>query len=187
MLYKTAILVFFYLFPYFSFATWLDFEELQAGDTFNYKAYQFEEFQIKASKYFNNQTVTYYGFLLQANVGDSNYGENFLAVDTGSRFYQPGVEISHSEQQAFDLNYIEVGRVYEQDGYFIVTFIALDASDNIITQQTFQIVYGLAALDINRDFRNMHRLLINAVYISSIDDSVARFALDNIDLTLSQY
>lgn len=167
-------------------AAWIDFEELPQGKVFSYKAYFNDDFQIKASKYYGKGTVTYYGFLLEANVGDSNQGENFLSVDSGSYYFVPGISITHKDNTLFDLNYIEVGKLYEHDGYFYVRLTALDEQGVVITEQLAEINYGLASVNFNEQFKGISELLINAVYIDDLQDSVARFAIDNIDVTLSE-
>lgn len=169
-----------------SHATWIDFEELADGKAFSYKAYTFDDYQIKASKYYGQGILTYYGFLLQANMGDSNEGENFLTVDSGSHYFLPGITISHKGDQLFDLNYLELGKLYDHDGYFQIKISALDALGELITEQYIDISYGLATVPINNQFINISRLLINGVYVDDLKDSVARFAIDNIDLTLSE-
>ena len=91
MKYLYIIFLFFTCLSLPSRAAWIDFEELVQGKVFNYKAYFYDNFQIKASKYYGKGTVTYYGFLLEANIGDSNEGENFLSVDSGSDYFLPGI------------------------------------------------------------------------------------------------
>ena len=165
-------------------AVWLDFEELEQGKSYSYKAYTFEGFQIKASKYYGQGTVTYYGFLLQKNLGDSNQGENFLSVDSGSNYFLPGISIEHKNKHLFNLNYLELGKLYDQDGYFQIKLTALDAQGNTISEQDVEINYGLASIPFNDQFINISQLLINGVYVQDINNSVARFAIDNLDVTL---
>ncbi|MCP4320844.1 MAG: hypothetical protein GY787_03105 [Alteromonadales bacterium] len=186
MKYLYLILLLFSCISFTSNATWIDFEELQRGKVFSYKAYLYDNFQIKASKYFGKGTVTYYGFLLQANLGDSNEGENYLAVDSGSYYFLPGISIEHKKSALFDLNYIEIGKLYAHDGYFHVRLTALDAQGNIISEQLVEINYGLATVNFNNQFKKISQLLVNAVFVDELQDSVARFAIDNIDVTISE-
>lgn len=170
-----------------SHATWIDFEELPQSKEFSYKAYTFEGYQIKASKYYGQGIVTYYGFLLQANMGDSNEGENFLSVDSGSYYFLPGITISRKDNALFNLNYLELGKLYDHDGYFQIKLSALDKKGDLITEQYIDISYGLATISLNEHFKNISLLLINGVYVDDLKDTVARFAIDNVDLTLSEY
>jgi len=186
MKYLRIVMLFITCLSLSSNAAWIDFEELQQQKVFNYKAYFYDDFQIKASKYYGKGTVTYYGFLLEANIGDHNEGENFLGVDSGSFYFLPGISIEHKESAQFDLNYIEIGKLYEHDGYFYIRMTALDKQGNIITEQLVEINYGLATVNFNNQFKNISQLLINAVFVDDLQNSVARFAIDNIDVTLSE-
>ncbi|PKG40540.1 hypothetical protein [Psychromonas sp. Urea-02u-13] len=55
----------------------------------------------------------------------------------------------------------------------------------MIKEEQFVISEALTRIELGEKFQNMHELLINAVYVDDIDNSVARFALDNIDLSVS--
>ena len=169
----------------FSSAEWIDFEDLMIGKEFNYKPYSSQEFEFKASRYFKGGSLFYYDFKIAANLGDSNNSENFLAIDFGSNSCLPGIAVKHKEAQPFDLHAFDIGRIYEQDGEFSVSLLALDIEGKVVNEQLFVISEPLTRIELDEKFQNVHELLINAVYVDDIDNSVARFALDNIDISVS--
>lgn len=185
MKFKSILLTVALLFTPFVSAEWVDFEDLAAGKEFNYKPYYSQGFEFKASRYFEGGTLFYYDFKIAANLGNSNESENFLSIDAGNNSCLPGISVKHKEVQAFDFNALDIGRIYEHDGEFSVSLLALDAAGKVLAEQIVVISEPLTRIELGDKFKNIHELLINSVYVGDIDNSVARFALDNIDINLN--
>jgi len=185
MLLKICIWIGFCLFSTLLRAEWIDFEDLYIGQEFNYKPYLSQEFEFKASRYFKGGTLFYYDFKLAANLGDSNTSENFLSIDAGNNSCLPGISVKHKEVQPFDFHAFDIGKIYENDGEFSVSLLALDADGKVVTEQVIVIAEPLTRIELGDNFKNIHELLINPVYVDDIDNSVARFALDNIDISVT--
>ncbi len=185
MKFQNSVLVIMVFFSSLVCAEWIDFEDLMVGKEFNYKPYSSQEFEFKASRYFEGGSLFYYDFKIAANLGDSNNSENFLSIDFGSNSCLPGIAVKHKEAQPFDLHGFDIGRIYEHDGEFSISLLALDGEGKLVKQQQFVISEPLTRIELDGKFQNVHELLITAVYVQDIDSSVARFALDNIDISVS--
>lgn len=175
------------LFTPLSLAEWVDFEDLSSGKEFNYKPYASQEFEFKASRYFDGGTLFYYDFKIAANLGDSNQSENFLSIDMGSNSCAPGISIKHKEQLLFDFYAFDIGKIYDHDGEFSLNLLGLDREGKVIAEQLLVISSPLSRIELKEKFFGVHEVLINAVYVNDIDNSVARFALDNIDISPSNH
>lgn len=185
MKFKSLLMSILLLSTSFVHAEWVDFEDLTIGNEFNYKPYYSQDFEFKASRYFKGGTLFYYDFKIAANLGNSNNSENFLSIDAGNNSCLPGISVKHKEVQAFDFHAFDIGRIYDHDGEFSVSLLALDAQGKVVTEQIIVITEPLMRIELDEKFKNIHELLINAVYVDDLDSSVARFALDNIDISAS--
>ncbi|PKF60320.1 hypothetical protein CW745_15865 [Psychromonas sp. psych-6C06] len=186
-LYKCYMFITCILFTPLSLAEWVDFEDLSSGKEFNYKPYASQEFEFKASRYFDGGTLFYYDFKIAANLGDSNQSENFLSIDMGSNSCAPGISIKHKEQLLFDFYAFDIGKIYDHDGEFSLNLLGLDREGKVIAEQLLVISSPLSRIELKEKFFGVHEVLINAVYVNDIDNSVARFALDNIDISPSNH
>ncbi len=169
-----------------SVAEWLDFENVKKGQEYNYKPYQASDFEVKASRYFKPGSLLYYDFMLVANIGDSNYGENYLSVDFGNESCVPGMSIRHKDGAPFNLSSIDIGSIFQQDGDFMISLLGLDENAKPIVEQLVHIDNNLQTILLTEEFLNINQLLVNAVYVKDIDNSVARFAVDNLIVSLSE-
>ncbi len=166
-------------------AEWVDFEDLYVGKEFDYKPYYSLEYEFKASRYFKGGTLIYYDFKIAANLGDSNNSENYLSIDTGNNSCLSGISVKHKEQQPFDFHAFDIGKIYEHDGEFNVSLLALDKEGKVLVEELLTISEPLTRIELQDKFTNIHELLINPVYVDDIDNSVSRFAVDNIDISVT--